>query len=127
MDTSERESRGPRAWRRHGAEFKQMVIAKCVQPGVSVAAVALAHGLNANMLRKWVKEAVHSGRLSPVAVVAKPEAAGHAGTFVPLEVSGTRVADPIRIELHRSGIAVSVSWPVSAAGECATWMRELLR
>lgn len=127
MHTSEQESRGPRSWRRHSAEFRQMVIGKCLQPGISVAAVALAHGLNANMLRKWVKETVQSGRSSPVAVVAKSDVARHGGTFVPLEVSGTPVAEPIRIDLHRSGLAVSVSWPVGAAGECAAWMRELLR
>jgi hypothetical protein len=33
----------------------------------------------------------------------------------------------IRIELERSGVSVSVSWPVSAAAECATWVREVLR
>ena len=127
MHTSEQESRGPRSWRRHSAEFRQMVIGKCLQPGVSVAAVALAHGLNANMLRKWVKAGVQSAGASPVGRVTRPDAARDVGTFVPLEVSGTSVAEPIRIDLHRSGLAVSVSWPVGAAGECAAWMRELLR
>ena len=126
MDTSEAASRGPRAWRRHGAEFKQMVIGKCLQPGVSVAAVALAHGLNANMLRKWVKAADPSG-LRPTPMLSKPEAARQAETFVQLAMSGMAAAEPIRIELHRAGVAVSVVWPVSAAGECAAWMRELLR
>lgn len=31
------------------------MIAACLQPGVSLAAVALANGLNANLLRTWVK------------------------------------------------------------------------
>ncbi len=34
----------------HGAEFKTQVLAECQQPGASVAAVALAHGLNVNLL-----------------------------------------------------------------------------
>jgi len=33
---------------------KQELVRRCQQPGVSVAATALAHGLNANLLRKWI-------------------------------------------------------------------------
>lgn len=40
--------------RTHGAEFKAQVLAECRQPGASVAAVALAHGLNVNLVRKWL-------------------------------------------------------------------------
>jgi transposase-like protein len=47
---------GRRRRRRHSAEFKAAVIQECMRPGVSIAAVALAHSLNANMLRKWVIE-----------------------------------------------------------------------
>ena len=32
------------------------VIAKCVAPGASLAAVALANGLNANLVLKWVRQ-----------------------------------------------------------------------
>ena len=39
---------------------KQELVRRCQQPGVSVAATALAHGLNANLLRKWIT--VASGR-----------------------------------------------------------------
>jgi transposase-like protein len=39
---------------------KQELVRRCQQPGVSVAAMALAHGLNANLLRKWITMA--SGR-----------------------------------------------------------------
>jgi transposase len=38
----------------HGAEFREQVLAECQQPGVSVAAVALAHRLNVNLVRKWL-------------------------------------------------------------------------
>jgi transposase len=44
----------PKPQRRvHGVEFKTAVLADCRQPGASVAAVALAHGLNVNLVRKW--------------------------------------------------------------------------
>jgi transposase len=44
----------PLSRRRHGAKFKTAVIAACREPGASVAAVAQAHGLNANLVRKWL-------------------------------------------------------------------------
>ena len=34
---------------------KERLIDACLEPGVSVAGLALAHGINANQLRKWVK------------------------------------------------------------------------
>lgn len=36
-------------------EFKQQIIDQC-QPGISIAGMALAHGLNANLLRRWILE-----------------------------------------------------------------------
>ena len=55
MNTPEFQKSG--AGRRRGRysdEFKRKVIAACLEPGVSTAAVALANGLNANLLRRWV-------------------------------------------------------------------------
>lgn len=40
--------------RTHDAQLKVAVIAACREPGASVAAVALAHGLNANLVHKWL-------------------------------------------------------------------------
>lgn len=40
--------------RRHSEEFKARVIAACEARGASVAGVALAHGVNANLVRKWI-------------------------------------------------------------------------
>ena len=39
--------------RRHDAQFKARVLAACGEPGASVAAVARAHDLNANLVHKW--------------------------------------------------------------------------
>ena len=36
------------------AEAKRELVRRCLQPGVSLAATAVAHGLNPNLLRKWV-------------------------------------------------------------------------
>ncbi|MGH8388408.1 MAG: transposase [Pseudomonas sp.] len=34
--------------------FKAQVVQECLQPGVSMASVALRHGINANLVRKWI-------------------------------------------------------------------------
>lgn len=46
-------ARNRRRRRRPLAE-KLAIIRECLQPGASLAGVALAHGANANMVRKWV-------------------------------------------------------------------------
>jgi transposase len=45
--------RSPRRRREHSAEFKQELVARSLQPGVSVAAIAMEHGINANLLFGW--------------------------------------------------------------------------
>jgi transposase-like protein len=45
--------------RRHSAEFKAESVAACLQPGVSLAAVALSRGLNANLA--WTSQRSVSG------------------------------------------------------------------
>jgi transposase-like protein len=55
MDTKEEGI--ARRRRKHSDEFKAQTIEACRTPGVSVAAVASANGLNANMLRSWIAKA----------------------------------------------------------------------
>jgi transposase len=40
--------------RRYDAQSKEALARACLQPGVSLAGMALKHGVNANLLRKWV-------------------------------------------------------------------------
>lgn len=47
--------------RRYDPESKARLVAACLEPGVSISGLALAHGINANVLRKWVKDAKESG------------------------------------------------------------------
>ena len=58
------------------------VVAACLQPGVSMAAVALANGLNANLLRRWVKAVRGGGMPAPTAgsedaPIARPDLTTH--------------------------------------------------
>lgn len=48
--------------RRHSAAFKRKLLELIEQPGASVAAVALEHGVNANLVFKWRKAKLDRGR-----------------------------------------------------------------
>ena len=53
--------------RRHSAAFKRKLVKLTEQAGASVAAIALAHGINANLLFKWrLTQFSRSARLKPV-------------------------------------------------------------
>jgi hypothetical protein len=41
-----------RSRRTYAQQFKRDVVAQCLVPGVSVSAIALGHGINANVIRK---------------------------------------------------------------------------
>jgi len=118
---------GRRRRRTHSAHFKAEAVGACQQSGVSIAAVALARGLNAAMLHRWVKEAERSGR--PIAIRATtPSVAIESGeSFVPVALPSNPAEGTIRIEVRRRGGTVSVEWPASVAHECALLLRELMR
>ncbi len=40
--------------RTYSPEYKLEIVDECSVPGVSVAAVALAHRMNANLVRRWI-------------------------------------------------------------------------
>lgn len=126
MDTSVALSGGRRRRRKHSAEFKAHVVAACSRPGVSSASVAMANGINANLVRRWVKDAEVEregvGRIVAAKPVRRP-----ATKFVPLSLPSAAPVSAIRIELQRGSTKVVVTWPCAAASECAAWMRELLR
>ena len=49
--------------------YKRAIIEKCLAPGASVSAVALAHGFNTSLVRKWIDQH-KSGRGSSAASTA---------------------------------------------------------
>ena len=127
MDTSEK-GRAPRRRRRtHSAEFKAQVVAACRTPGVSIAAVALEHRLNANLLRRWVVEEERAREGGLIAAANGSLTANAA--FVPVEIATPAVAtaQEIVMELRRGATVVKVSWPLEAAAACSSWLRGLLR
>ena len=105
--------------RRHSAELKAQILAECAVPGASVAKVAMAHGINANIVHGWRKLAREAG-----AVTVSQQ-------FVPVAVATTAVPSAdrqtIEVELRRGAVVMKVTWPVAAAADLAAWTRELLR
>lgn len=114
--------------RNHSEEFKRAVIEACREAGASVAGVALANGVNANQVRRWMRErgVDAPSRRRTVSVEATPVAMAPA--FVPVQLAPTVSASPaIQIEVRRGSAAVKIEWPLQAAGECAAWLRDWLR
>jgi transposase len=104
----------------YSPELKLQVVSACAQPGASIAGVALQHGINANIVHRWLRE--HSqGTL-----INRPP------TFVPITLSaGTEpaLAQPagdIRIEVKRANTSIVVLWPLAGGAACAQWLRECL-
>jgi transposase len=112
--------------RHYGAEFKAQVLAECAVPGASVAQVARAHGINDNIVYGWRKLAEQRDRQAPSA----SGAASAAGRFIPLalpaSVAAGACAPSIELELRRSALNVHIRWPLSAAADLGTWLREVL-
>jgi transposase-like protein len=95
---------------------------------VSTAAVALANGINANLLRRWISEAEGSEAIDreqrvPYVAVAQTEE-----SFVRLDApTPPSAADSFRIELRRGEVSVTIDWPLSHAAQCATLLGAVLR
>lgn len=131
------------ARRHHSDELKAKVLAACDEPGASISGVALAHGLNTNLVRKW-----RSGRGAKPAGTAITAAAstawpplGATPKFVAIEMPtpAKAAACPagestgaapigealIQIELRRGARHLNVRWPTAAAEVCRAWLSEL--
>lgn len=100
--------RGPR--RRRPVAEKLAIIRECLQPGASLAGIALAHGANANMVRKWVVK-YQQGAYGPVTytapamlpVVVKPNVARRSRTTPHAMADSTPM---IEVELGRGVLRV---------------------
>jgi transposase len=61
--------RAPASGRRtYSKSAKQALVLMCQRPGVSVASTALAHGINANLLRRWITKYGREAKGSPKSV-----------------------------------------------------------
>ena len=61
-------------------QARRELIEASLQPGVSVAKLALVHGINANLLRKWISKYQRQG----LADGSPPPSAAMAASFIPV-------------------------------------------
>jgi transposase len=122
MHTMASEAPANRPKRRfYSPQLKTQVTQECHQGGASVAGVALAHGINANIVHRWLREGAQS------ALVVQPQA------FVPVTldeeapVPTPQAAPDIRVEVQRANTTIVVKWPLQGGASCAAWLREWLR
>lgn len=106
--------------RQHAPEFKQSLVSLC-QPGTSVSAVALAHGVNANLLRRWIKQ---FPSVQPSHAITAP------AKLVPVQVdlpAEAPISDAIEISIQKNSARISIRWPGAQAQACALWLAECLK
>jgi transposase len=91
--------------RRFDPQAKRELVQACMQPGVSVARMALDHAVNANLLRKWIRdyERERNGAAASKAIESQAPA------FVPVVQIGEIEASvtDVRGRPTRMGIAQS--------------------
>ena len=128
MHTMASEAIAPRPKRRYySPELKSQVVAQCQISGASVAGVALAHGINANIVHRWLREQTAQRMLALrnefVALALPPPVEQRPA---PASESAIPPRD-IRVEVRRITGIVTVNWPLEGAASCAAWLRDWLR
>ena len=94
--------------------FKAQVVQECLQPGASISSVAISHGINANVIRKWLP----FYRDQPPAPLP---------AFVPVKVAPKRQAEASAIiEVPFGEQTITVKWPSSDPEGCARFVRGLV-
>lgn len=71
---------------RYDPQVKQELVKRCLQPGVSVAALAMQHGVNANLLRKWITKWQSRNAMQQAVPEIAPQ---NASPFLALQVQTT--------------------------------------
>ena len=106
--------------RKHSDEFKAEVVTQCRQAGASLSGIALSHGLNANMVRCWVRDSMNLP-VAPSNEVVPQE-------FVALSVDEAASppecpAPDIHVEVRHGTTTVNITWPLAASKDCASWLK----
>ena len=112
--------------RTYTTEFRQGLVAQC-QPGVSVSRIALAHGINTNLLRKWIDR--YRNQL-PASVSAEPSKLVAVQVELPVKAqTEAACTEPIEISLTKrtTHINIRIRWPGNQAQACATWLSAWLK
>ena len=103
--------------RRYDPASRDQLVAACLKPGVSVSRLALEHGVNANLVRKWVKRAREDRALPvvsafvPVQIAADMHSSSASGPLTK--------AEPVGKRSHASKLRAVLPNGVSLTVECS--------
>lgn len=114
--------------RTYTPEFKAQLVAACQQPGASIAALAGQHGMNANVLHRWLQE--HKRDASHRLVAQQLSNTPALSAFLPVALSGPLPVgkeQTISIEVHKGELTMLVTWPVCAVADFASWSTAVLQ
>lgn len=102
------------------------MVQACQGPGVSIASVALANGMNANLLRRWVTDRERTQALQ--SMMTQSPVQTMAGQFVPVALSKPdNEPEPIRIEIRKASVSIAMSLPAALVKESGALLREWLK
>ena len=121
-----------RTHRTYTPQFKAELVAAYQQPGASVAAVALQHGMNTNVLHRWLKEHQRSGChqlakpcMSTITMTPPPAPAFVALALPP--VTPVHTEQEIKVELRKGALSMTMTWPMSAAADLTSWTAAIFK
>lgn len=129
--------------RTYTAQFKAELVAQCMDPTVSQAAVAIEHDMNPNVLRRWIIEHERLGlhELDTSVDTGKTVAVREPASWLPfVPVQTPRPAAPvvtaestqplstatIQVELAAGGLSMRIHWPATEHQALAQWTRQIL-
>lgn len=142
------ESLNPRPQRRsYSAQFKAELVAQCLESHTSLTALAVDHGMNPNVLHRWVTEHARYGKHSLQSIKATPD--DQAIDITPANWVALKPAQAAReskasvarapttpsrsatsgatveIELTSRDLTMKVRWPTGDYRAFARWTRDL--
>jgi len=99
---------------RYSHAFKARILIACEQSSASVAGVALANGLNANLIHKW-------RRLAKAQSSKQPEQADFLP--IPMTTSGNNPSPDTTVMLEVNHL--KIHWPMAHIDRAISWLRLL--
>lgn len=99
---------------RYDPEAKRELVEACLRPGVSIARMALEHGINANLLRKWINQyRENSGSVPPSTPATLSAFAPVLSMAMPKPVqAAVNVALPNGVKLELQGVGLTDLFPL---------------
>ena len=99
-------------------DFKRELVQKCRHPHTSIASVALEHGINTNLLNRWVENASIENGISNLDPVSN---------FIAIPINHPTPSKDITFKIHnpKSDQTLHLTWPITETASLAQLIREL--